>query len=108
MVAGHVRASLRAAPLVLFVFCSVVQAQSPASLDPGVAAVTRFSGTAPSVPGANTADKLAIDLGGPSLRTIDLRSMGAPPQGQVVAPAKPPARAAARVRSGKSTPAAAR
>jgi hypothetical protein len=60
-------------------------------LAPGNAAVTGFSGTkAPQpAPGTDPADLTEIDLGGPSVRIIDLQTMGAPPQAQLVQAPKP-------------------
>jgi hypothetical protein len=62
-------------------------------LPAGDAAVAGFSGTivAGSAPPAETQriDKTYIDLDGPALRVIGLDRLGAPPQGQFVAAAKP-------------------
>src|SRR5689334_15912980 len=60
-------------------------------LAPGNAAVTGFSGTQapPAAPNTDPADLTEIDLAGPSLRIIDLQTMGAPPQAQLVQAAKP-------------------
>jgi len=60
-------------------------------LAPGNAAVTGFSGTQAPPPAPNTdpADLTEIDLAGPSVRIIDLQTMGAPPQAQLVQAAKP-------------------
>jgi hypothetical protein len=60
-------------------------------LAPGNAAVTGFSGTKAPQPAPNTdpADLTEIDLTGPSVRIIDLQTMGAPPQAQLVQAPKP-------------------
>jgi len=60
-------------------------------LAPGNAAVTGFSGTQTpqSAPNADPADLTEIDLTGPSVRIIDLQTMGGPPQAQLVPAPKP-------------------
>jgi hypothetical protein len=60
-------------------------------LAPGNAVVTGFSGTqAPKpAPGADPSDLTEIDLAGPSVRIIDLQTMGGPPQAQLVQAPKP-------------------
>src|SRR5207302_680780 len=60
-------------------------------LAPGNAVVTGFSGTQAPPPAPNTdpADLTEIDLAGPSVRIIDLQTMGAPPQAQLVQAPKP-------------------
>ena len=68
-------------------------------LAPGNAAVTGFSGTrAPQpAPGTDPADLTEIDLAGPSVRVIDLQTMGGPPQAQLVPAPKPFTATAAQV-----------
>jgi hypothetical protein len=60
-------------------------------LAPGNAAVTGFSGTkAPAAaPNTNPADLTEIDLAGPSVRIVDLQTMGGPTQAQLVPAPKP-------------------
>jgi hypothetical protein len=60
-------------------------------LAPGNAVVTGFSGTQAPPPAPNTdpADLTEIDLAGPSVRIVDLQTMGAPPQAQLVQAPKP-------------------
>jgi hypothetical protein len=58
----------------------------------GNAVVTGFSGVqlpALIAPGVNPADRATIDVGGPSVRVIDLQAPGTPPQGQLIAAPKP-------------------
>lgn len=64
----------------------------PAILAPGEAAVTGFSGVqvqTPLPPGADPSSKTFIDLNGFSLRVVDLRHPGAPPNAQVLTAPKP-------------------
>jgi hypothetical protein len=60
-------------------------------LAPGNAAVTGFSGTKapPAAPNTNPADLTEIDLAGPSVRIVDLQTMGGPTQAQLVQAPKP-------------------
>ncbi len=68
------------------------QSRTGVTVKPGVtavgdAAVTGFSGAPPPAriaPGDDPAAKTFIDLNGPSLRIVDLRRMGGPPQAQLV------------------------
>jgi hypothetical protein len=59
----------------------------------GNAVVTGFSGVVPPPtplpPGVQPADKLHIDLAGPSARVVDLQNMGGPPAAQLVPAPKP-------------------
>ncbi len=67
-------------------------AASRSILSDGAAAVTGFSGAQlPTIiaPGVNPSDRMSLDLNGPSVRVIDLRSVGGPPQGQLIEAAKP-------------------
>jgi hypothetical protein len=63
---------------------------TPAILTDGNAVVTGFSGTQPPLPeAASVPDQTTIDLNGPAARTVDLQSLGAPPQAQLVNAPKP-------------------
>jgi hypothetical protein len=69
-------------------------------LAPGDAAVTGFSGAVPPAriaPGSNPAEATFIDLGGSSLRIVDLRHMGGVPSAQLVAAPKPMSFSAAQI-----------
>src|SRR5882724_10106329 len=69
-------------------------------LAPGDAAVTGFSGAQlpESIPpGVDPADQTMIDPQGPSLRVIDLQSIGGPPQAQLVQAPKPYTATAAQI-----------
>ncbi len=84
---------------VVVIVMALLSSADPAFTQPaggiiadGNAAVTGFSGAQlPTVvaPGTNPADKITIDLNGPSARVIDLQAPGAPPQGQLIAAPKP-------------------
>jgi len=65
------------------------EAQSPGIIAQGNAAVTGFSGSIanPPQPGGDPSDYLTIDTGGPSVRVVDLSTLG--PQGQLSNVAKP-------------------
>lgn len=75
--------------LLALVASSAARAQiAPfAVVEPGEAAVTGFSGAPPPAniaPGEDPGGKTFIDLGGPSLRVVDLRDMGGPAAAQLV------------------------
>jgi hypothetical protein len=83
----------RFAALGFAVFALVASAAAQAQIapfaivDPGEAAVTGFSGAPPPAnvaPGEDPGEKTFIDLGGPSLRVVDLRHMGGPAAAQLV------------------------
>ena len=80
--------------LVALVVAVGARAQTASSVvvEPGEAAVTGFSGApqpARVAPGEDPAAKTFIDLGGPSLRVIDLRRMGGRAAAQLVGAPKP-------------------
>jgi hypothetical protein len=89
------RATLCAAVLLFTALLpSAVTAQTPPiNVIPGFPVVTGFSGTRPTVtplpPGLDPADKITIDLNGPSLRVIDAAALSAQPSAQVVPAPKP-------------------
>ena len=80
--------------LVALAAAAGARAQTPpaAVIAPGEAAVAGFSGAPPPAriaPGEDPAAKTFIDLGGPSLRVVDLRRMGGPAVAQAVRALKP-------------------
>ena len=81
------------AALTLVVSAGLAQAQGAGPvLEDGEAVVAGFSGARAPVliaPGVDPAQNPVIDVDGPSARVIDLRALGGPPSGQVVAAAKP-------------------
>ena len=86
------RATAFLSALLLAATFGVASAQDARGiLAPGNAAVTGFSGTQapPAAPNTDPADLTEIDLAGPSVRIIDLQTMGAPPQAQLVQAPKP-------------------
>ena len=81
------------AALTLVGSAGLAQAQGAGPvLEDGEAVVAGFSGARAPVliaPGVDPAQNPVIDVDGPSARVIDLRALGGPPSGQVVAAAKP-------------------
>jgi hypothetical protein len=83
-------AALLSAPV--WVFPAAAQQASTPVYGAGNAAVTGFSGALPPVQiaaGVDPNQKTFIDLNGPSLRIVDLQSMGGPMQAQIVRAPKP-------------------
>jgi hypothetical protein len=89
----RLRAPLWLAAMLVCAFASDLKGQQPqAILAPGEAAVTGFSGAPPPAeiaPGDDPAALTFIDLSGPSLRIVDLRSMDGPAAAQLVGAPKP-------------------
>jgi len=94
------RATAFVSALLLATTFGVASAQDARGiLAPGNAVVTGFSGTQapPPAPNSNPADLTEIDLAGPSVRIVDLQTMGGPAQAQLVPAPKPFTATAAQV-----------
>jgi hypothetical protein len=82
------------AGLALALAVAAAEAQTAPSgvIAPGEAAVAGFSGALRPIaiaPGEDPDAETFIDLDGPSLRVVDLRRMGGPPEAQLVGASKP-------------------
>jgi hypothetical protein len=88
------RAAAFGAGLALALAAAAAEAQTAPSgvIAPGEAAVAGFSGALRPIavaPGEDPDAETFIDLNGPSLRVVDLRRMGGPPEAQLVGASKP-------------------